>query len=187
MDNKVLDIVDARYNHEVLWASFISYTRTFWIDQIQMMLKDMEGCGIAINICITCTNVITTYLISQQLDNCWSQAKPVPGVPDKSLQSASKWRQTRLLSRWGRTLLPTRDFIGLLLKGCWWRQWHMIRVGLEQKRSQPNSNCLPLHHRMNWVLEGNSDCYAEAELGIGPEDLRNAFWINGTYVFVHMI
>ena len=153
------------------------------------MVKDIEGCGIAINICITCRNVITAYLISQQHDNCWSQAKPVLGVPDKSLQSASKWRQTRLLSRWGQTLLPTRDFIGLLLKGCWWRPWHMIRVGLEQKRSQPNSNCPPPPppHRMNWVLEGNCDCHAEAELGIGPEDVRNTSWINRTYLFAHML
>jgi hypothetical protein len=135
------------------------------------MAKDIKGCGIVINICITCRNVITAYLISQQHDNCWSQAKPVLGVPDNSLQSASKWRQTRLLSRWGQTLLPTRDFIGLLLKGCWWRPWHMIRVGLEQKRSQPNSNSTPPHY-MNWVLEGNCDCHAEAKLGIGPQDVR---------------
>ena len=111
----------------------------------------MEGSGIAINICITCRNVITAYLISQQHDNYWSQAKPVPGVPYKSLQSASKWRQTRLLSRWGQTLLPTRDFVGLLLKGYWWRPWHMIRVGLEQKRSQPNSNCSPPLPPIVWI------------------------------------
>jgi hypothetical protein len=125
------------------FKGLISCTRSFWIYHMQMMAKNMEGSGIAINICITCRNVITAYLISQQHDNCWSQTKPVPGVPDKSLQSASKWRQTRLFSRWGQTLLPTRDFMGLLLKGCWWRPWHMIRVGLEQKRSHPNSNCYP--------------------------------------------
>lgn len=117
------------------------------------MVKDIEGCRIAINICVTCRNVITVYLISQQHDNCWSLTKPVPGVPDKSLQSASKWRQMRLISRWGQTLLPTRDFIGLLLKGCWWRPWHMIRVRLEQKRMQPNSNCppplYPLSHELS--------------------------------------
>jgi hypothetical protein len=135
---------------EIPWASFISCTRSFWIYHMQMMAKNKEGSGIAINICITRRNVITAYLISQQHDNCWSQAKPVPGVPDKSLQSASKWRQTRLLSRWGQTLLPTRDFMGLLLKGCWWRPWHMIRVGLEQKRSQPNSNCPP-PPRILWI------------------------------------
>ena len=161
-----------------------------------MVTKDTEGCGIAVDICVTRRNTITAYLMSRQHDNCGVPSKTSFWRPRHVATNCEQMKTKRPFSPGGDTHTHSHCSTNT------WLHWLVADGGRDtwlgydwnKKRWQLNSKLRPppFHgptscHRMNWVPEENCECRAEAELGIGSKDVQiNTFCINRTYLFEHI-